>query len=317
MYLKINRVKDKKTNLTREYLRIVESYREGGKSKKRVIAHLGRVDLIPKEQLLKLSKRLAQIAGVGFLTEEDIEVEQALIFGPVIILRKIWEELDLRKIICKICNEDVAERTFVLTSCRILSPHSEHGLSYFLKEYFVCDINGKIWEPEFRDDLVETLKNSNGKDRVKVEWEKLQRWYRTLDKLIKNKEKIELEIYRNIRNLFSVKVDVIFYDITSTYFEGNGPKDLARFGHSRDDKKDKRQVLLGIVMADGLPIAHHVFPGNTADKKTLDFVISDLKRRFEINNLILVADKGINTEENAKKLDELGYKYILGVSLRN
>lgn len=120
-----------------------------------------------------------------------------------------------------------------------------------------------------------------------------------------------------MKNLFSLKVNIVFYDITSTYFEGNGPKDLAEFGYSRDGKKDNKQILLGIVMADGLPIAHHVFNGSTPDKKTLDFVISDLERRFELENLIFVADRGINTEENAKKLDGLGYKYILGVSLRN
>ena len=70
-------------------------------------------------------------------------------------------------------------------------------------------------------------------------------------------------------------------------------------------------------MADGLPVAHHVFVGNTADKKTVEFIISDLSKRFELRNIVFIADKGITTSENIKKLDETGYKYILGVSLRN
>jgi transposase len=186
-----------------------------------------------------------------------------------------------------------------------------------LKDYYLCDNKGKRWESEFTEDFHKRLIRSNGKDRVKADWKKLQRWYRALDKLIKNKEKIELEIYRNMKNLFSLKVDIIFYDITSIYFEGSGPKNLAKFGFSRDGKKDNKQILLGIVMADGLPIAHHVFAGNTQDKETLDFIIKDLKKRFELKNLIFVADRGITTIKNVKKLDDIGYKYILGVSLRN
>jgi transposase len=223
----------------------------------------------------------------------------------------------LGKIIKTICGEEVSERIFVLTCCRLLQPESEHGLSYFLKDYYVFNNKGKRWEPEFKVDFAERLKNSNGKDRVKVEWKKLQKWYRTLDKLIKNKERIEQQIYKNVKNLYSLKVDIVFYDITSTYFEGGGPKDLEKFGFSRDDKKNNKQILLGIVLANGLPIAHYVFPGNTADKKTLEFVIKNLEEKFELKNIIVVADKGINTNDNVKMLEELGYKYILGVSLRN
>ncbi len=216
-----------------------------------------------------------------------------------------------------VCDEELAVRVFVLTLCRAVSPRSEHGLSYFLKEYYVVNNKGKRWEPEFRDDFVERLHRSNGKNRVRVDWKKLARWYRALDKLIENKEKIEKEIYKNMKDLFSLKVNIVFYDITSTYFEGNGPKDIAKFGYSRDDKSDNKQILLGIVMANGLPLAHHVFAGNIADKTTVEFIISDLKRRFELNNIIFVSDKGMMTDNNVKRLDEMGYKYILGVSLRN
>ncbi|MFQ6056091.1 MAG: IS1634 family transposase [Methanosarcinales archaeon] len=318
MYLKINRVKDKKTGMARGYLRIMESYRERGKSKKRIIANLGRVDLIPKEQLLRLSKSLARYAGEEVYTDSEFQANESFIFGPVIIIKKIWEELNIGEIIDNICKkEEISERAFVLTCCRLLSPQSEHGLSYFLKEYYVCDKSGKRWEPEFRHDIVERLYATCGRDRVKVEWKKLKRWYRALDKLIENKEKIEQDIYKNIKNLFSLKINIVFYDLTSTYFEGQGPKNIAKFGYSRDGKKNNKQILLGIVLADGLPIAHHVFSGNRQDKTTLEEVIKDLGERFDLKNIIFVADKGINTQNNIKKLNKLGYKYILGVSLRN
>jgi transposase len=314
MYLRKVKVKDKK-GVIREYLRIVKSYREKGKTKQKIIGHLGRIDLIPEGDLTNLAKKLAKFDGNKLYTEDELQANDALTFGPIIIIRKIWEELNLGKIIKEICNEDISERAFVLTSCRLVAPQSEHGLSYFLKEYFVPNNKGKRWEPEFREDLVQAI--CENEERIKVEWKKLQRWYRALDRLIENKEKIELEIYKNIRNLFSLKVDIVFYDTTSTYFEGEGPEEISKYGYSKDGKKDNKQILLGIVMADGLPIAHHVFPGNTPDKKTLDFVIKDLKERFNIANLILVADRGVNTYANARKLDEIGYKYILGVSLRN
>ncbi len=317
MFLRKVKVKYKKTNKVMEYLRIVESYKEKGKSKQRVIAHLGRVDLIPKGKLTELAKKLARFEGKELYSDEDLNAKEALIFGPIIIIRKIWEEMNLGKIIRMVCNEEVSERTFVLTCCRLLDPRSEHGLSYFLKEYYVWDNRGKRWKEEFDENFYKRFKESDGKSRVKVIWKNLQRWYRVLDKLAQNKEKIELKIYENMKSLFSLKVDIIFYDITSTYFEGKGPKDLANFGFSRDGKKDNKQILLGIVMAEGLPIAHHVFAGNTADKKTLEFVISDLRKRFDLKNIIFVADRGINANDNVKKLDALGYKYILGVSLRN
>ncbi len=90
-------------------------------------------------------------------------------------------------------------------------------------------------------------------------------WYQTLDQLLPQKERIEKEIYLRLKNLFSIRADLVFYDITSTYFEGEGPHGLARFGYSRDGKPRNPQIVIGVVMMDGWPIAHHVFAGNRLD----------------------------------------------------
>ncbi|MFN4228058.1 MAG: IS1634 family transposase [Candidatus Ratteibacteria bacterium] len=317
MFIRVVKVKDKKKNIVREYLRIVENYRERKKQRQRVIGHLGRVDLIPKGKLTELAKKLSRFEGNNLYSENDLIANSSVILGPVVIIKKIWEEIKIGKIIDDICGDEVSERAFVLVSCRLLEGCSEHGLYYFLKEYYVCDSKGRRWEDEFDDNFHKRMVESNGRDRVKVKWAKLQKWYRALDKLIENKEKIEVSIYEQMKDLFSLEVDIIFYDITSIYFEGKGPDNLARFGYSRDGKKDNRQILLGVVMADGLPIAHHIFPGGSVDKTTLDFVIRDLRERFKIRDIIFVADKGINTQENIKRLEEIGYRYILGVSLSN
>jgi hypothetical protein len=105
MFLRTVKTKDKKTNIIREYLRIVENYREKGKQKQRVIAHLGRVDLIPKGQLTELAKKLARFEGNELYSDDDLNAQDAPVFGPIIIIRKIWEEINLEKIIKTICNE--------------------------------------------------------------------------------------------------------------------------------------------------------------------------------------------------------------------
>lgn len=93
----------------------------------------------------------------------------------------------------------------------------------------------------------------------------MQTWYRTLDRLVAAKSKIEVALYGRLRDLFSLKPDLVLYDITSTYFEGAGPQDFAKHGYSRDGKSQNVQVVVGLVMVAGWPIAHHVWEGNTID----------------------------------------------------
>jgi hypothetical protein len=106
--------------------------------------------------------------------------------------------------------------------------------------------------------------------RVRVKDRQLRQWYGTLDRLLRQKPQVEQALFLRLRNLFSLTVDLVFYDLTSTYFEGNGPAGLANHGHSRDGKPRNRQVLVGVVMIDGWPNAHHVFEGNQRDAMRAD-----------------------------------------------
>ena len=108
----------------------------------------------------------------------------------------------------------------------------------------------------------------------------LRQWYRTLDELWVRKGQIEQELFLRLRNLFSLNVDLVFYDLTSTYFEGHGPGGFARHGHSRDGKPRNRQVLVGLVMIEGWPIAHHVFAGNLRDSSTVGESAAGFARAF-------------------------------------
>jgi transposase len=153
--------------------------------------------------------------------------------------------------------------------------------------------------------------------RVQVDPIQLQRWYRTLDHLLLNKENIEVALYERLRTLFEFDADLVFYDLTSTYFEGHGPATLAKHGYSRDGKPRNVQVVVGVVMVAGWPIAHHVWPGNTRDSTTVKEVIADLAKRFRFRRIVFVGDRGMVTESNMKMLhDEEHHGFLVGMQRR-
>ena len=152
--------------------------------------------------------------------------------------------------------------------------------------------------------------------RVKVEARQLQQWYRTLDQLLERKSQIEHALFLTLRDLFSLRVDMVFYDLTSTYFEGRGPPEIGANGHSRDGKPRNPQVLVGLVMVDGWPIAHHVFEGNRRDAKTVPDVLRDLEQRFGLKRIVFVGDRGMVTSQNLDDLRASGHGYIVGRNRR-
>jgi transposase len=121
--------------------------------------------------------------------------------------------------------------------------------------------------------------------------------------------------------MFDSPVDLVFYDITSTYFTGDASvedDDIRRFGYSRDGRFDQRQVTLGVVMTkDGIPLCHHVFPGNTVDKTTVAGVVKDLKERFCIGRVIFVADRGMLSDPNLEMLLDQDLGFIVAHPLRH
>ena len=102
----------------------------------------------------------------------------------------------------------------------------------------------------------------------------------------------------------------------STYFEGKGPTQLGAHGHSRDGKPRNPQVLVGLVLVDGWPIAHHVFAGNRRDAMTVPDVVQDLEQRFGIKRIVLVGDRGMVTSKNLDELRSGGHGYIVGRNRR-
>jgi transposase len=181
-----------------------------------------------------------------------------------------------------------------------------------LETDFVCDRQGERWLPEWRD---EAERLASKRPRVRVRDRQLRQWYGTLDALIAHKKEIEKELFLRLRNLFSLKADLVFYDLTSTYFEGNGPG-IAKHGHSRDGKPRNRQVLVGQVMIDGWPIAHHVFEGNKRDSSTVESVLTDIQERFGLRRVVFVGDRGMMTSDNVELLRSKRQGYVVGLNRR-
>jgi transposase len=299
-----------------EYIRLVEAYWENGRSKQRIIANLGRKDLLAPhlESLIELLSG-GKKTNSSSVCAEPIEATHAACWGPMLVARSLWRELGLESILDALAPKTkstqkagklpLADRVLVLVANRLCRPGSEHALAQWLESDFVCGRDGKRILAPWKQ---------QGRVRVDLNW--LQEWYRTLDQLLACKERIEVELFARLRDLFHLQVEMIFYDLTSTYFEGRGPVGLAGFGHSRDGKARNRQVQLGLVMINGWPIAHHVFNGSLRDCQTLEGVLKDLQQRFGLGRVIFVGDRGMVTIQNLALLRQRGQGYLVGLKRR-
>ena len=291
-----------------EYVRVVEAYREGGKVKQRVVADLGRKDLLV-EILPKLRRLLAGDDTGRDPDPAELQVGDASTWGPALVVRALFDQLGLWSILDQELGRakavSFADRAFVLVANRLIAPASEHGLAGWLETDFVCDRKGRRFVPHWYQ-----------RRRVRIHPRQLDAWYRTLDQLHTAKDRIEVALYHRLRDLFSLKPDLVLYDITSTDFEGAGPHDFAEHGYSRDGKPQNVQVIVGVVMVAGGPVAHHVWAGNRIDHSTVQDVISDLRKRFEFGRLVFVGDRGMVTDENIEAITNEKHGYLVGIKRR-
>ena len=314
MYLRTTRVK-RPNGKVDEYIRLVESQWNDGSPRHRVICNLGRKELLAPhaDALLRILKgETKSTSGI-----DKVSAIGAWDWGPMLVARHFWQQLGVQSIIESVTKKGkdgrvIADQALALVTNRLCEPTSEHGMARWLETDFVCDRNGKRWLPEWREDK-ERL--ASKRPRVRVKDSQLRQWYGTLDRLIVHKKEIEKKLFLRLRNLFSLNVDMVFYDLTSTYFEGRGPI-IAKHGHSRDEKPRNRQVLVGLVMIDGWPIAHHVFEGNKRDSSTVQSVLKDIENRFGLRRVVFVGDRGMVTSDNIELLKSQEHGYVVGLNRR-
>jgi len=301
----------KAANGHHQYLRLVESYRQGDKVRQRVVLHVGRKDLLAPhlDALVRLLQ--ADQPDPTWVSTEDVAAPQAWTWGPVLVARHLFDSLSLAPILDRTTKllrrgQPLSERVFPLVANRLTRPGSEHALAPWLEDFYVVTAEGSRWMPQWK-----------ASRRVKVSFEQLRLWYETLDDVLAGKPQIETALWQELRDLFSLEPELVFYDITSTYFEGRGPAELGRFGYSRDGKPRNRQVVIGVVMMDGWPIAPHVFAGNRLDQTTVGEVVEDLRRRYGLERVVFVGDRGMVTLKNVEQLRQAGQGYLVGLQRRN
>jgi transposase len=284
------------------YVRIVENYREGGKPHQRVIANLGNLRLRQKD-LVQVIEGLRHLVDKVYVTEEEIEPQNGPEYGRIAAGMWLWRQLGLEEALWRrFGKRKVKEVGPLYAQCMVLNrlcdPESKLGIFRWLEDVYVPG-----WG------LPRVLEKEEQKEYA-------ERFYRTLDYLQEWKEDLERELYLRVRDLFHLRVDVVFYDVTSSYFEGAGARGLGKRGYSRDGHPQDKQVAIGLVLCHGLPIAHHVFQGNRADVTTVKEVAKDLKERFQIGRFVFVGDRGMVSEEIVEFLEEEEIDYVVALRRR-
>ena len=289
----------------REYtsVHLCESYRDpekGGKPRSRVVYNLGPLDKLGMDAVRKLASGFRKIAGGQATDGTVVSFPGGHDFGHVYALDRTWKNLGFSEALLEagIAGEaeyPVTELVRLMVINRICDPCSKLALLDWMEDVHVPGFVKK--KPSYHHFL------------------------RAMDRLIAVKESAEpLVAKRLLDSSGSSSVDLVFYDITSTYFEGDRSieeGDIRAYGYSRDGRFDRRQIAIGVVMTgDGIPLCHHVFPGNTLDKTTVAEVIRDLKERFDLRNVIFVGDRGMLSDENLEAVLDQKLGFIVAHPLR-
>jgi transposase len=295
------------------YWALVESYRSERGPRQRTVAYLGQLDEAgrlgvqraaqgnkqPAEQQLQLWEGDSPAPEWVEVDTAAVRVENQLAFGGP------WLALEM---IRKLRLDDFLKRTIptgkegirwslmaqVLVVCRLCNPSSElHIAEHYYRSTAISELLGVPPEKVYDERL-----------------------YRALDALLPHKEELEKHLKNRLGELFGLKYDLLLYDVTSTYFEGEAKGNpLAQRGYSRDKRSDCKQVCIGLVVSQcGMPLGYEVFAGNRTDVTTVEEIVETMERRYGTADRIWVGDRGMMSKKNIEFLKSGGRRYIIGTS---
>jgi hypothetical protein len=299
------------------YLQIVESFREQGQVRQRVLSTVGRLDVLQASgQLdalirsgLRFCEKLAVIDAHAAGQTEPVQVQRV---GPDLVFGRLWETLQLGKIIQRALQgrryEFDVERAIYLTVIhRLFASGSDRAAERWREAYRLpgtetLDLHHFYRAMAF---LGEPLKEQPGTPVLKTPR--------------CTKDWIEEELFEQRRDLFSA-IDWVFFDTTSIYFEGEGGEEIGQYGKSKDHRPDLKQMVVGLALdVHGWPLCCELWPGNTADVTTLLPVVNRLRQRFRVRRVSIVADRGMISARTIVALEskDLDCAYILGARMRS
>jgi hypothetical protein len=297
------------------YLYLVETVREDGRAKQRIIKNLGRKDAVLAsgglERLATSVARYAERAVVLSQLEAGNPDQLACKrIGAPLLFGRLWEQTGCRAVVEALLAgrgfEFAVERAvFATVLHRIMVSGSDRACEKWLADYDVLGVDGLALHHLYRAMawLGEELPAEQQAGATPFA-------PRTV------KDLIEEALFERRRDLFS-ELSVVFMDTTSLSFAGAGGETLGRRGHSKDHRPELRQMILGVVVdAEGTPVCSEMWPGNTADVRVLVPVIDRLRSRFAIGRVCVVADRGMLSAATIAALEERGLEYVLGARER-
>jgi transposase len=307
MYLRHTTIR--KDGKLHRYWRLVRSVRVGRRVIQRTVAHLGELDEHGRVEARALARRLIgspeQTAlfddGSAQLTMpvrlKGIRIERSRQFGDVYLALALWRGTGLEELCQQVLpagQERIAwaKVAAVLVAARFCEPSSElHIAEDWYRRTALCD-------------LLQLGDEEVNKDRL----------YRGLDHLLAHKVALEAHLSKRCGELFAVQNEVLLYDVTSTYFEGQAEANpQAQRGYSRDHRPDCKQVCIALVVTfDGFPLGYEVFAGNTHDSRTLQTIVATMEARHGMLGRVWITDRGMASADNLAWLRQTGRRYIIG-----
>jgi len=303
----------RKGGKTYRYYRLVRSVRRNGKVVQETVAQLGELDARGRREARVLAERICGVRGEqqrAFFEDDPssepptvgvrldrLRVERQRRFGDVWLGVTLWQALQLDTLcadVLPVGRESVPWSLVaaILVIARLCEPSSE---------LYVAE---RWYERTALEDLLGVPAELINDDRL----------YRLLDHLVWHKSDLEHHLRQRLGELFALEYDLLLYDVTSTYFEGLAVRnEMARRGHSRDQRADCLQVCLALVVTrEGMPLGYEVFDGNTTDVTTVQTIVGTMEARYGLAQRIWVMDRGMRSQRNVQWLQESGRRYLLG-----
>ena len=289
------------------YWALVESVRTQRGPRQQMVAYLGQMDAEGRlaiergaEGTQEIQRRLNEPEAPPqwvTLDARRVRVERCLEFGGPWLGRELLRQLGLTEFLERVLppgREEVPWSLMaqVLVLCRFCEPSSELYIAeHFYRQTALGDLLG-----------------------VPAEKVNQQRLYRALDAVLPHKDALQVHLKNRLGDLFKLDYDLLLYDVTSTYFEGQAEGNpQAQRGYARDHRPDCKQVCIGVVVSRcGIPLGYEVFPGNRSDVTTLQEIIQTMESRYGRARRIWVVDRGMVSQENLEFLKAGGRRYIIG-----